>query len=51
MMRQGPMPTEALLWPRVRANQLLGLQFRRQHSIGPATVDFCCAAAKSASTP
>ncbi len=45
-MRLRPTPAEALLWSRVRANQVLGVHFRRQHTIGPAIVDFCCAAAK-----
>ena len=45
-MRQRPTAAEALLWSRVRANQVLGFHFRRQHAIGPAIVDFCCAAAK-----
>jgi len=45
-MRVRPTAAEALLWSRVRANQVLGLHFRRQHAIGPAIVDFYCAAAK-----
>ena len=34
---------EAQLWSRLRAQQLQGLKFRRQHGIGPYIVDFYCA--------
>ena len=32
---------ERRLWMRLRRHQL-GVQFRRQHPIGPYIVDFCC---------
>jgi very-short-patch-repair endonuclease len=34
--------TERKLWQPIRAGQLCGLKFRRQHAIGPFTVDFYC---------
>ena len=33
---------EMQLWSRLRARQLQGLKFRRQHGIGPYIVDFYC---------
>jgi very-short-patch-repair endonuclease len=33
---------EAQLWSRLRARQLQGLKFRRQHGIGQYIVDFYC---------
>jgi very-short-patch-repair endonuclease len=33
---------EARLWHALRRDQLNGLHFRRQHPIGPFTVDFYC---------
>ena len=33
---------ETQLWSRLRARQLQGLKFRRQHGIGPCIVDFYC---------
>ncbi|MGH7146866.1 MAG: endonuclease domain-containing protein [Nitrospiraceae bacterium] len=33
---------ETWLWSRLRARQLQGLKFRRQHGIGPYIVDFYC---------
>ncbi len=33
---------EIRLWSRLRAKQLQGLKFRRQHGIGPYIVDFYC---------
>jgi len=33
---------EMRLWSRLRARQLQGLKFRRQHGIGPYIVDFYC---------
>jgi very-short-patch-repair endonuclease len=33
---------EARLWSRLKARQLQGLKFRRQHGIGPYIVDFYC---------
>lgn len=44
-MRRDPTPAEALLWVRLRHNQL-GVRFRRQEPIGPYIVDFACAAAR-----
>jgi leucyl-tRNA synthetase len=34
--------SEGLLWSVLRANQLCGLKFRRQHPIEPWIVDFAC---------
>ena len=34
--------SEALLWSVLRARQLCGLKFRRQHPIQPWIVDFAC---------
>ena len=34
--------SEGLLWSVLRARQLCGLKFRRQHPIGPWIVDFAC---------
>jgi very-short-patch-repair endonuclease len=33
---------ERKLWQHIRAGKLCGLKFRRQHAIGPFTVDFYC---------
>jgi very-short-patch-repair endonuclease len=33
---------EARLWRALRRDQLNGLSFRRQHPVGPYTVDFYC---------
>jgi ATP-dependent helicase HrpA/adenine-specific DNA-methyltransferase len=33
---------EIILWSRIKNKQILGLKFRRQHSIGPYIVDFYC---------
>jgi len=33
---------ETRLWLRLRARQLQGLKFRRQHGVGPYIVDFYC---------
>jgi very-short-patch-repair endonuclease len=37
---------EVLLWQQLRGGKLNGLQFRRQHPIGPYIVDFYCPAAR-----
>ena len=37
-------PAEAKLWLLLQRSQLDGRKFRRQHGIGPYTVDFYCAA-------
>ncbi|MEM8945501.1 MAG: endonuclease domain-containing protein [Planctomycetota bacterium] len=39
---------EQLLWSKLRARQLGGIKFRRQHPIEPYIVDFYCATAKLA---
>ncbi len=33
---------ERLLWNALRAHQLDGMKFRRQHPFGPFVLDFCC---------
>jgi very-short-patch-repair endonuclease len=40
-LRHNQTPAEAKLWSRLRAHQLNGVQFRRQHAIGNYIVDFC----------
>jgi very-short-patch-repair endonuclease len=45
-LRQSQTPPEGVLWSKLRAGRLAGLKFRRQHPIGPYTVDFYCASAK-----
>lgn len=40
--------TERRLWRLLRANQLDGLHFRRQHPLGPYVLDFYCHAARLA---
>ena len=45
-LRQPGTSAEGLLWGRLRARQLDGLKFRRQHPIGGCIVDFCCAEAR-----
>jgi very-short-patch-repair endonuclease len=40
-LRNNPTPEEQILWKYLRKNSL-GYKFRRQHSIGPYIVDFCC---------
>jgi very-short-patch-repair endonuclease len=41
-LRKGMTDGERKLWHRLRANQVEGLRFRRQHPIGAYTVDFVC---------
>lgn len=41
-MRREPTPAEDLLWQRLRARQLSGFRFHRQHSIDRFIVDFLC---------
>jgi very-short-patch-repair endonuclease len=43
-MRQQPTQAEAQLWSRLRARQLDGLKFRRQHIIAGYIADFYCPA-------
>lgn len=38
-MRRSPTPSEAMLWARLRGNQL-GVHFRRQHPLGEYILDF-----------
>jgi very-short-patch-repair endonuclease len=37
--------TEWRVWLRLKARQLAGWKFSRQHPIGPYVADFCCVAA------
>ena len=41
-LRERQTKSEGLLWSILRANQLCGLKFRRQHPIGPWITDFAC---------
>jgi len=41
-LRRNRTPADALLWKNLRKSQLDGIKFRRQHGIGPYTVDFYC---------
>jgi very-short-patch-repair endonuclease len=41
-LRKDQTDAEKLLWSILRSRQLLGLKFRRQHSIGPYILDFYC---------
>lgn len=41
-LRSNMTDAEARLWRALRRDQLNGLHFRRQHPIGPFTVDFYC---------
>jgi len=41
-LRRDQTPPEGVLWSKLRAKRLAGIKFRRQHSIGPYVVDFCC---------
>jgi len=44
-LRRAMTPAEKKLWQHIRYNQL-GIEFRRQHAVGPYIVDFFCARAK-----
>lgn len=44
-LRRAMTPAEKKLWQHIRLGQL-GVQFRRQHAVGPYIVDFFCAKAK-----
>jgi len=44
-LRRDMTPAEKKLWYHLRDNQL-GVQFRKQHAVGPYIVDFFCAKAK-----
>lgn len=41
-LRRQQTPIEALLWKHLRAGQLAGFKFRRQHPINRFIADFCC---------
>ncbi len=41
-LRRNETDAEHRLWMRLRASQLEGAKFRRQHPIGPFIGDFCC---------
>lgn len=41
-LRRDQTDAESRLWTRLRARQLGGAKFRRQHPIGGFIVDFCC---------
>ena len=41
-LRENQTKSEGLLWSILRAEQLCGLKFRRQHPIGPWITDFAC---------
>ena len=41
-LRRKQTDAERVLWMRLRARQVNGLKFRRQHPIGRYIVDFCC---------
>jgi very-short-patch-repair endonuclease len=41
-LRNEQTDAEAKLWARLRARQISGVKFRRQHPIGSYVADFCC---------
>ena len=41
-LRDKQTDVESKLWTCLRARQLMGAKFRRQHPIGPFITDFCC---------
>lgn len=43
-LRRNPIPAESKLWQYLRAHQMAGYKFRRQHPINGFIVDFCCVA-------
>jgi very-short-patch-repair endonuclease len=43
-LRRRGTPAEDVLWTFLRNRRLNGLKFRRQHTLGPFIVDFCCPA-------
>ncbi len=47
-MRHEPTPEEDLLWQRLRNRKILGLKFRRQHTIDRFILDFYCSEASLA---
>ena len=46
VLRRNPTPAEAMLWEAIRARQLAGLRFRRQHPVGRFILDFYCPSCK-----
>ena len=48
VLRRAMTLPEVLLWQRLRGEQIGGLRFRRQHPVGPFTLDFYCAEARLA---
>lgn len=44
--RQSPTAAEHILWQFLRAKQMDGFKFRRQHPVGSFIVDFCCVQAR-----
>jgi very-short-patch-repair endonuclease len=45
-LRREQTDIEKKLWGMLRSRSLLGYKFRRQYSVGPFIVDFCCPAQK-----
>ncbi len=45
LLRREVPPAERLLWRYLRDRGLGGHKFRRQYSVGPFVLDFCCPAA------
>jgi very-short-patch-repair endonuclease len=45
-LRTDQTEAEKKLWARLRARQLRGVKFRRQHPVGPFIADFCCVEAR-----
>ena len=41
-LRHSSTDAENVIWQRLRARQLAGYKFRRQHSVGPYFADFAC---------
>ena len=41
-LRRNHTEAERRVWARLRARQLNGVKFRRQHPVGSFVVDFCC---------
>ena len=41
-LRNNSTPAEAVLWNLLKNKQVLGMKFRRQHSVGPYILDFYC---------
>jgi len=47
-LRQSSSDAEKRLWRTLRDRQMAGAKFRRQHSLGPYILDFCCPEARLA---